>query len=98
MKTVGLRELKNRLAFHVRQVRAGEAVAITDRGAVVAELTPPRRRDRARSGLEALARAGAATPARPLARADRAALYGGLARTLDSAAVAALLGAERGDR
>ena len=41
MKTVGLRELKNRLSEYVRQVRAGQAVVVTDRGQVVAELRPP---------------------------------------------------------
>ena len=41
MKTVGLRELKNRLAAYIREVRAGEGVLVTDRGEVVAELVPP---------------------------------------------------------
>jgi len=41
MKTVGLRELKNRLSEYVRRVRAGEAVMVTDRGQVVAELRSP---------------------------------------------------------
>jgi prevent-host-death family protein len=41
MKTVGVRELKNRLSEYLRPVRAGEAVLVTDRGEVVAELTPP---------------------------------------------------------
>ncbi len=41
MKTVGLRELKNRLSRYIRHVRAGHAVAVTDRGHVVAELRPP---------------------------------------------------------
>jgi prevent-host-death family protein len=43
MKTVGIRELKNRLSDYVRQVRTGEGVLVTDRGQVVAELTPPGR-------------------------------------------------------
>lgn len=38
MRTVGLRELKNRLSEYVRQVRAGHSVVVTDRGQVVAEL------------------------------------------------------------
>ena len=41
MKTVGIRELKNRLSQYLRRVRAGEAVLVTDRGQVVAELTAP---------------------------------------------------------
>jgi prevent-host-death family protein len=41
MKTVGVRELKNRLSEYIRQVRSGEGVLVTDRGEVVAELIPP---------------------------------------------------------
>src|SRR5687767_6687909 len=41
MKTVGIRELKDRLSEYIRQVRAGESVLVTDRGEVVAEITPP---------------------------------------------------------
>jgi prevent-host-death family protein len=41
VKTVGIRELKNRLSDYLRQVRSGERVLVTDRGHVVAELTPP---------------------------------------------------------
>ena len=41
MKSVGIRELKDRLSDYIRQVRAGESVLVTDRGEVVAELTPP---------------------------------------------------------
>jgi prevent-host-death family protein len=41
MKTVGVRELKNRLSEYLRQARSGESVLVTDRGQVVAELTPP---------------------------------------------------------
>jgi len=43
MKTMGVRELKNRLSEVVRAVRAGEHVLVTDRGTVVAELVPPGR-------------------------------------------------------
>lgn len=41
MKTVGVRELKNRLSEYLRQAKSGEAVLVTDRGQVVAELAPP---------------------------------------------------------
>lgn len=41
MKAVGLRELKNHLSAYVRRVRAGQAVMVTDRGQVVAELRSP---------------------------------------------------------
>jgi len=41
MKTVGIRELKNRLSDYIRRVRSGESVLVTDRGETVAVLTPP---------------------------------------------------------
>jgi len=44
MKTIGIRELKNRLSEVVRAVKAGEHILVTDRGTVVAELVPPGRR------------------------------------------------------
>jgi prevent-host-death family protein len=43
MSTVGLRELKNKLSQYVARAKSGESVTITDRGQVVAELTPPKR-------------------------------------------------------
>ena len=43
MKTIGIRELKNRLSEVVRTVKGGEHVLVTDRGTVVAELVPPGR-------------------------------------------------------
>jgi antitoxin (DNA-binding transcriptional repressor) of toxin-antitoxin stability system len=41
MKTVGIRELKNRLSEYLREVRRGESVLVTDRGEVIAELSLP---------------------------------------------------------
>ena len=41
MKTVGVRELKNKLSEYLRRVQLGETVLVTDRGEVVAELLPP---------------------------------------------------------
>ena len=41
MKTVGVRDLKNRLSEYLRHVRSGESVLVTDRGEVVAELAFP---------------------------------------------------------
>lgn len=43
MQTIGIRELKNRFSEVIRAVKAGEHVLVTDRGTVVAELTPPGR-------------------------------------------------------
>lgn len=47
MQTVGIRELKARLSEYLRRAQAGERVAVTDRGKVIAlvgpaeEATPP---------------------------------------------------------
>src|SRR2546428_14159625 len=61
MRTVGIRELKNRLSTYLREARAGRTVAITDRGRVVAELTPPRKNGRQNTFAE-LVRRGAPPP------------------------------------
>jgi antitoxin (DNA-binding transcriptional repressor) of toxin-antitoxin stability system len=45
MRTVGLKSLKNKLSEYVRAAAAGETVVITDRGKVVAEIGPPRRKE-----------------------------------------------------
>ncbi len=64
MQSVGIRELKNRLSAFLRQVRSGESVLVTDRGEVVAEISPPGQRLPDPSlppGLLSLARRGVAT-------------------------------------
>jgi prevent-host-death family protein len=38
--TVGIRELKNKLSFYLEKVKAGEQLAVTDRGAVIAYVLP----------------------------------------------------------
>jgi prevent-host-death family protein len=40
-RTAGVRDLKAHLSAYLRRARAGETVTITDRGAVIAQLTPP---------------------------------------------------------
>lgn len=40
MDTVGVRELKARLSHHLKRVKAGHTVTITDRGRAVARLQP----------------------------------------------------------
>ena len=65
MKSVGIRELKNRLSHYLQEVRRGRILQITDRGAVVAELRPPQRPDaEAPVDWEALARLGVRIPGR----------------------------------
>jgi prevent-host-death family protein len=98
MKTVGVRELKNRLSEYIRQVRSGESVLVTDRGEVVAELTPPGHAPTDASvpqGLVALAKRGLAT----LGVAGDGSLYPPLPRTRRRKRTAAqLLDEERGSR
>lgn len=68
MKTVGIRELKNRLSEYLRAVRVGERVLVTDRGEVVAELVPPDTGSREAgvpAALLVLARRGLATLGAP---------------------------------
>ena len=38
--SVGIRELKSRLSWYLRQVKAGETVLITDRGQPVGRIVP----------------------------------------------------------
>jgi prevent-host-death family protein len=61
MKTVGVRELKDRLSEYLRDVKSGESVWVTDRGDVVAELSAPGYATRDASvpaGLQSLAKRG----------------------------------------
>ena len=97
MKTVGLRELKNRLAEYVRDVRSGEGVLVTDRGEVVAELVPPGQATAtsgAPTGLVALSKRGQLT----LGAENDAAVYPKLSRLLKRRRAAELLDQERGVR
>jgi antitoxin (DNA-binding transcriptional repressor) of toxin-antitoxin stability system len=84
MKSVGIRDLKNRLSEYLRRVRLGESVLVTDRGQVVAELSPPgqgQADSSAAAALRGLAKRGLLTlgtpnepnlyPALPLARRRR---------------------------
>jgi prevent-host-death family protein len=98
MKTVGVRELKNRLSEYIRQVRSGESVLVTDRGEVVAELTPPAHGSTDASvppGLVALAKRGLVM----LGARGHPGLYPELLRTRKGKHTAAqLLDEERGLR
>jgi len=95
MKSVGLRELKNRLSEYVREVRFGHPVLVTDRGEVVAELISPGQGGDERGApavLVALARKGQLT----LGRSNDAAAYPKLPRLLKRHRSAELLNEERG--
>ncbi len=41
MTSTGIRELKDNLSRYIRRIEAGECIAITAHGRVVAELVPP---------------------------------------------------------
>src|SRR5271157_3428883 len=97
MKSVGLRELKNRLSEYVREVRSGEGVLVTDRGEVVAELIPPGQGGNEpgiAAGLVALARRGQVTLGAP----NSSAMYPKLPRLLKRHRTTELLNEERGAR
>lgn len=97
MKTVGVRELKNRLSEYIRQVRAGEGVLVTDRGQVVAEIGPPGYGAVDASvppGLVALARRGLVT----LGSGGHAMSYPALPRRNRRHRAQQLLDEERGER
>ena len=89
--------MKNRLSAHVREVRSGEGVLVTDRGEVVAELIPsgPRNdRQHVASGLAALARRGQVTLGAP----NRSQVYAKLPSLLKQHRAMELLDEERGAR
>lgn len=99
MKTVGVRDLKNKLSEYLRRVRLGEIVLVTDRGEVVAELLPPGQGHGDPSvpaGLQLLAKRGLLTLGAP-AGTD---LYPSLTRKQGERrrSVAQLLDEERGSR
>lgn len=41
MPTVGIKELKNKLSEYLNQVKDGQKLAVTDRGKIVAIISPP---------------------------------------------------------
>jgi prevent-host-death family protein len=63
---VGIRELKNNLSHYVRKAEAGERVAVTAHGRIVAELVPAGSAASARPGsrFDALVASGVVVPAR----------------------------------
>ncbi len=65
MSSTGIRELRNSLSQYVRRIEAGERIAITAHGRVVAELVPPGGRHKAGrpSRYDELVTAGAIRPA-----------------------------------
>ncbi len=96
MRTVGVRELKNRLSEYLRLVQQGEEILVTDRDLVVAELRLPSRHEPSTPypALEAAVRQGRARPGAP----NSSDLYPRLAPVMDRGEALALLDSEREDR
>jgi len=96
MISTGIRELKNGLSRFVRQVEAGERIAVTAHGRVIAELVPPSRGSRAAVNrqYDVLVAAGIITPA-----AEPGLLPGDWPRIdTPTGTVAQLIDADRGER
>ena len=96
MRAVGVRELKNRLSEYLRLVRTGEAVLVTDRGRVVAELRQPVGISvpEPMPGLTALARRGSLSPG----GTNAPEAYPRLKAVLSRGRTGRLLDQERGER
>ena len=95
MKTVGVRALKNRLSEYLRMVQAGESLAVTKRGVVVARLVPPDvRGETAEEELHRMALAGEARLGKP----NRPDLYRRQPRLLSEKAIQEALDWTRGER
>ena len=64
MASTGIRRLKDNLSRYIRRIEAGERIAITAHGRVVAELVPPGAASRAgrRSRFDELVAAGVIRP------------------------------------
>ncbi len=65
MTSTGIRELKDNLSHYVRRIEAGERIAVTAHGRVVAELVPPAKASRAgrRGRYDELVATGVIRPA-----------------------------------
>src|SRR5262245_35273800 len=97
MSAIGLRELKSQLSRYVQRAKSGETLFITDRGEVVAELTPPRKTSasgEATTTLEEMRRKGLLHGGGD----NDASLYPLFNRSLRRSSVSKLLDQERGYR
>ena len=96
MSAVGLRELKSRLSRYVQRARSGETILITDRGEVVAELSPPRKKSagEAITTLEEMRRKGLLHGG----GSNDPSAYPSLSRVLRRSLASELLDEERGRR
>lgn len=92
--STGIRELKNNLSRYIRRIEAGERIAITAHGRVVAELVPPAARMKgALDPLETLVAAGQVRP--PLEAGDPTAGWPDI--RLPAGTAGELIDADRGE-
>lgn len=90
----GIRELKNNLSRYIRRIEAGECIAITAHGRVVAELVPPRSQTRgAPTRFDELVASGVIRP--PLEAGDLTEGWPDI--RLPAGTAVALIAADRGD-
>jgi antitoxin (DNA-binding transcriptional repressor) of toxin-antitoxin stability system len=97
MKTVAVKELKNRLSVYLREVAQGEVLLVTDHGHVIAELRRPKAEGifgAAEQALERLQTEGLLVPGLP----HDAQAYRQTNVRLKSVVSQSLLDAERGER
>jgi antitoxin (DNA-binding transcriptional repressor) of toxin-antitoxin stability system len=95
MASTGIRELKDNLSHYVRRIEAGERIAVTAHGRIVAELGPPTGTTRGRgpSRYDELVAAGIVRP--PLESGDPLADWPNL--RLPAGAAAELIDSDRGE-
>lgn len=95
MTSLGIRELRDHLSRYVRRIEAGERIAVTAHGRVVAELGPPMRsgRRRGRTRYDELVATGLARP--PVERGDPLENWPDL--RLPPGTVTALIDSDRGE-
>ena len=95
MRSTGIRELKDNLSHYVRRIEAGERIAVTAHGRVVAELGPPAAAGRAgrRTRFDELVASGVVRL--PVEGGDP--LAGWPALRLPAGTAAALIQSDRGE-
>ena len=94
MTSTGIRELKDNLSRYIRRIEAGERIAITAHGRVVAELVPPgARAGGTASRFDELVASGVIRP--PLESGDPTEGWPDI--RLPGGTAAALFDADRGD-
>jgi antitoxin (DNA-binding transcriptional repressor) of toxin-antitoxin stability system len=95
MASTGIRELKDNLSRYIRRIEAGERIAITAHGRVVAELVPPgaAAKGRGQTRFEELVAAGVIRP--PIEPGDPTEDWPDI--RLPPGTAAALIDADRGE-